>query len=481
MLDRVEDSPLYPLANPRSIALFGASNRGDSMGTSHLLSLLHLGFEGPLYPIHPTEKQVLGIKAYRDPGELPEVPDLALLVLPTRVVPEVLEACGKSGIRHAIVVSGGFREVGGEGVLLERRLKEIAARYRIRFLGPNCIGVANPHHRLNTTFFQFDGRAGYVGLASQSGSFVTQMFKFLDNMELGFSTAFSVGNEADVDIVDAMEYLGACPRTKVIALYIEGITRGRYFLETARSIVPHKPIVAFYAGGSGAGKRASFSHTGAMAGSDRVYDGAFRQCGIIRASSVTELFDFCWVLATQPRPRGARVIIQTHSGGPGAAAADACDRSGLQIPNLSSETKERLAPFVPPTGSLSNPVDMTYHKDPTHYFEELPRILLEDEGADMLLVYFLLPTQLVEQTLGRMGVPRDRIREETNKFIDEHAKAICALPGAHRKPLVGYTFRDLKERFILRLRSGGIPVFPEPARAARAMRALVEYARACGH
>ena len=475
MIQSIQDNPLYPFANPRSIALFGASNRVDAMGSNHLYALLDQGYKGPLYPIHPTQRQIMGLKAYRSVHDLPEIPDLALVVLPTRIVPEVMKECGEAGIRHMIVVAGGFREVGGEGLKLEQQIKKIAAQYGIRFLGPNCIGVSNPHRNLNTTFFQFDGLPGFIGLASQSGSFVTQMFRYLAAYGLGFSTAISVGNEADTDIVDAMTYLGACPHTRVVALYIEGIKRGKAFLETARAIVPHKPIVAFYSGGSEAGRRASFSHTGAMAGADHIYDGVFRQCGVIRADSITELFDLCWVLGSQPSPKGNRVVIQTHSGGPGGAAADACDRLGLTLPSLSGETLEKLSPIVPHTGSITNPVDMTYHKDPGHYFHALPKILVQERNADMLLIYLLLPIQIVEQTLSRMGLSLRQITQESHKLIDDQIESLALLAQTNGKPLVGYTFRDLNERLIQGLIDRGVPVFPEPQRAARALKALVDY------
>jgi acetyl-CoA synthetase (ADP-forming) len=286
MIGSTETSPLYPIANPKSIALFGASNNVTSMGTSLLNSVLDLGFEGEIYPIHPKENRVQNLKAYRSVLDLPNVPDLALIVLPTRIVSEAMDACGRKGIRHAIVISGGFKEVD-----LEKELVAVANKYGMRFLGPNCIGVANTRHKLNTTFMAFQGAPGFIGMASQSGSFVTQMFGYLSDYALGFSTAFSVGNEANIDIVDCMEYLGACPDTRVIALYIEGIRRGRAFVETARSIVPKKPIVALYVGGSEAGSRAGLSHTGALAGPDRLYEGIFRQSGVIRARSVTEMFD----------------------------------------------------------------------------------------------------------------------------------------------------------------------------------------------
>ena len=279
MIESIEASPLYPIVNPKSIAVFGASNSVTSMGTSLLDSVLDLGFEGEVYPIHQKENRVQNLKAYRSVLDLPNVPDLALIVLPTHIVSEAMDACGRKGIRHAIVISGGFKEVGGGGVNLEKELVEVANKYGMRFLGPNCIGVANPRHKLNTTFMAFQGAPGFVGMASQSGSFVTQMFGYLSDYGLGFSTAISVGNEANIDIVDCMEYLGACPDTRVIALYIEGIQRGRAFVETARSIVPKKPIVALYVGGSEAGSRASLSHTGALAGPESV-KGKIPQDGI---------------------------------------------------------------------------------------------------------------------------------------------------------------------------------------------------------
>jgi acetyl-CoA synthetase (ADP-forming) len=406
---------------------------------------------------------------------LPEIPDLAIMVLPTRIVPRTLEECGEKGIKHAIVVSGGFKEVGGQGPDLEKKIIEIAERYGICFLGPNCIGVANPHHKLNTTFFQHEGPPGFIGLASQSGSLVTQMFNYLAGYGIGFSTAFSVGNEANVDIIDCMEYLGACPNTKVIGLYIEGIIRGRAFIKTARAIVPEKPIVALYVGGSEAGKRAGFSHTGAMAGADRLYDGMFCQSGIIRAQSVTELFDFCWALGSLPKPRGQRVVIQTHSGGPGVAAADSCGRAGLELPSLSEETIEKLGAFIPHTGSINNPVDLTFTKNPMDYFSVIPKALLEDDNTHILLMYLLMPAHTVKRALAQMGLPVEQIEEQNARLIDAQVESIARLSEAHDKPVVGYTFRSLKEHFIRELLERGVPVFPGPERAARAIKSLVRY------
>jgi len=296
---------------------------------------------------------------------------------------------------------------------------------------------------------------------------------------LGFSEAISVGNEADTDIVDCLEYLAACPHTRVIALYIETIRRGRSFLETARTITPQKPIVALYVGGSDAGKRAGLSHTGAMAGPDRLYDGVFRQSGIIRARSIEELFDFSWVLGACPAPKGNNVIIQTHSGGPGVAAADACGRVGLELPPLSSATRDKLAPFLPPTASMNNPVDLTFTKDPLDYFHAIPGVLLEGQAADGLMVYFLMPTRTVRSALQSLGFSEDQVLEQGEKIIEQQSDAIAGLPGKYHKPVIGYSVRTRDDLFIAKLQDKGIPVLGSPERGARAMGALVRYARWC--
>ena len=476
MLKSIQESPLHRIANARSMAFFGASNNIGSMGTHLLMTVLAGGFKGKIYPVHRKETLVQDLKAYAHVADLPEVPDLAVIVLPTSVVNQTLSECGRKGIKQAVVVSGGFKEVGDQGAELERSLKKIAAEYGMKILGPNCLGVANLHRNINTTFIPNEGAPGFVGLASQSGSFVTQMFEYLSGFGLGFSTAFSVGNEAILDIVDCLEYLGACPHTKVIALYIEGIRRGRAFMEAARAIVPHKPIVAFYVGGSKAGKAAGFSHTGAMAGPDEIYDGMFRQAGIIRAGSVEEMFDFCWALGALPAPRGNRVVIQTHSGGPGAAAADACGRAGLKLSTLSEETLKKLAPFIPSTGSMGNPVDLTFSKNHGAFFSDIPDILLAEEDADVLLVYLLSPQRVVERVLKGMGLTGEAVGEQALKVIQSNAEQFAQRLKTQQKPVVGYTFHRSDARIMNEAIARGLPVFQGAERAARAIAALVAYA-----
>ena len=478
MITTISKSPLYKIARPESIAFFGGSNNFSSMGSGILNTILIDGFEGKIFPVHPKEKTVLNLKAYAHVSEIPEVPDMAFIVLPTKIVIPTLKACGEKGIRHAVIVTAGFSEVGQEGAARQEELLSIARKYNIRFTGPNCIGVVNSHLKLNATFLPSQGRSGFIGMASQSGSFITQMFDYLDTrFGQGFSTGFSLGNEANIDLVDCVEYLGACPDTRVIALYIESIRRGREFIEAARAVAKSKPIVAFYAGGSETGKRACLSHTGSLAGPDRLYDGVFRQSGIIRAHSVEELFDFCYALGSSPLPKGNRTVIQTHSGGPGAAAADACERSGIDLPPLSSYTLEKLGEFVPHTGSVNNPVDLTFTKNPLDFFHAIPDILLGEKGADSMLIYFLATSAMVHRALTALGVPGDEIDAQVDKIVDDQCRSVAALVKAHEKPVLGFSFLTRENPFISGLQDKGVPVLPSPERAAKALGALVDYTR----
>ncbi len=473
----ITDLPLYKIANPDSIAILGASNQFQSMGTIVLSVIQGLGYKGMIYPVHPKEETVLGLKAYQLVEDLPEVPDLAIIVLPTRIVVEAMEACGKKGIRHAIVVSGGFGEAGETGISMQKQLQETAERHGIRFIGPNCIGAVNPHHNFNATFLSYSQKPGFIGMASQSGSFITQMFDYLKLFGLGFSTGFSVGNESDIDIIDCMEYLALCPHTKVIGLYIEGIRRGREFVKAARRISQKKPIVAYYAGGTDAGKKAGFSHTGSMAGPDKVYDGVFRQCGIVRAYSIEELYDFCWCLGAVPLPAGNRVLVQTHSGGPGAVAADACDRAGLVLPPLSANTREKLADYVPHTASMNNPVDLTFTRNPQDYIDAIPRLLVQEENVDTVLMYMMTPSATIQRAMEAMGIEKEQAVKETERFIDDQSRSLGDFIAASQKTFLGFSYSMGENRFVRGLYNAGVPVLPSPTRAARALWAMVEYSR----
>lgn len=473
---RFEDHPLYGIMHPRSIAFWGASNNPTGMGSVQLAQLLSLGFEGPVYPMHPREETVAGLPAYAHLKDVPGPVDLAVFVLPTRVVPDILEECGKAGVKRAVIVTAGFAEIGPEGKELQRRVVEIADTYGIHFVGPNCIGVVNPYVKLNTTFFPYDATPGFIGMASQSGSFITQMFVHLAKFGLGFSQGFSVGNEAMTDITDCIEYLGECPNTKVIALYIESIRRGREFFRVARSVSKKKPIVAYYVGGSESGKKAALSHTGALAGPDQLYDGIFKQSGIVRASTIEELFDLCYVLGSQPVPSGNRIAVLTHSGGPGAAAADAAERSGLRLAQFSPGTIEALSAHVPHTASVANPVDLTFNRNPNDYMQTLPHILLQDEASDLLFIYLLIPVRRVVQTIESTGMAPGKAEELARDFIASQCDSMARIAAESGKPVVGASFCPRTEPFIRELQDRGVPVLPSPERAVKALAGLAKYA-----
>ena len=357
------------------------------MGTLQALSILKDGWQGKFYPIHPTEKTVLGHKAYASPLDLPEVPDLAMLVVPTDQVIPVLEDFAKIGTKRAIIVSAGFKETGAAGRALEERIKEIAAASGMRLLGPNCVGIVNTAISLNVTVAALDSRPGYLGLASQSGTYVTQTLAYLQERGIRFSKAVSCGNEADIGLIDVLEYLGADEQTKAIILYIEGIRDGRRFIETARRITPLKPVLAQYVGGSAAGARAGLSHTGALAGPDILYEGIFQQAGIIRCHSIEDLYAHGWVHATQPRLRGNRLAVVTNSGGPGTAVSHHADQEGMTVPRFSDALQAKIRPLIPPHASGANPVDVTFHLDMQLLSVTIPELIMESGEADGLVLH----------------------------------------------------------------------------------------------
>jgi len=477
-MQTIQNSPLYHITHPNHVVVIGASNNMLTMGTPLLNNMLSLGFKGTVYPVHPKLREVLGLKAYSNIKDIPVVPDLALIVVPTRIVSQVLQACGEKGIRHAIIVSGGFRESGENGMHRERELVEIAKHYGIRFIGPNCLGVVNPFHQFNSTISHYNASMeGFIGMVSQSGSFITQIFVHLEKFGLGFSQGLSIGNQADIDMADCVEYLGACERTKVIGLYVEGLTRPKKFIRIAKEVSKNKPIVAMYVGGTEAGSRASLSHTGALSGSDAIYKGVFRQCGIVRAYSIEELFDFCWALGTQPLMQGNRVVVFTHSGGPGAAAADAADRAGLKLPPLSAETKEKLRNLVPHTGSINNPIDLTFTRNIENLMVHIPRALLEDEDLNGILMYFLTLTETYKRLLDKVESPPFNTIEEYEEYMCGLYLRFVKLVKSHNKPLLGSSFLMRNERLIGELEDLGIPILPSPERSARAMGALYRYSK----
>jgi acetyltransferase len=462
--------------NPRSVAVVGANNNPMKMGTMQALSIVKGGYRGRFYPVHPREKTVLGHQAYPSVSDLPEVPDLVMLVVPNDQVISLVDQFGAIGTRYAAVITAGFRESGAAGRLMEEQLKKTASHHGLRFLGPNCMGIINSQIALNLTVMPNPGEPGKLGMASQSGSYVTQSLSYLRRKGFRFSKAVSVGNEADIDIVDALEYLGEDDETGAIALYLEGIRDGARFIEVARKITPRKPVIAQYVGGTDAGARAGASHTGSMAGPDYLYDGVFKQAGIIRAASVEDLYAHGWTLANLPPLRGKRVAVVTNSGGPGTAIADTCARGGLEIPGFSESLQEEIRPYMPDHAASSNPVDLTFHLDAQVLSTVIPGIVAKSGEVDGIIIHGAMSHGYLRDIYPHIREMAGNISlEALLKQFGQNLNDTVSLPWRYDIPLVISSFFGNSDNYTVAYREKGVPVFDSPEKAAHAMLALLRH------
>ena len=444
--------------NPRSVAVVGATNRPGSVGLAVFRNILNVGFQGVLYPVNPRAKSVQSVKAYPQLADIPDAVDLAVIIVPAEIVCTVLEEAGQKGVKGVIVISAGFKEVGGRGVGLENRLKEVVEKYGICLVGPNCLGLINndKNVRLNASFATKMPKAGNIAFISQSGALCTAVLDYAEGRGVGFSKFISFGNKADVNEVDFLRYLKDDPDTDVILMYLEDITNGREFLETAREITweTQKPMLAIKSGRSAEGALAAASHTGSLAGSDNAYDAIFYQTGIQRVEGIDGLFNYAIAFAKQPVPKGNRIAIVTNAGGPGIMATDAAIRHNLKIANLSEETRQKLKQVLPPTASIQNPVDVI--GDATHErYEAAIRDVLLDENVDGAIV-ILAPQAMTDIRETAEIVPR------VVKDIDK--PVLCSFMG----------IVDVSEG-IRYLEEHGIPNYAFPEAAVRSMASMVFY------
>ncbi|PKN62480.1 MAG: acyl-CoA synthetase [Deltaproteobacteria bacterium HGW-Deltaproteobacteria-15] len=444
---------------PKSIAVVGASNRTGSLGLSVFRNLIDASYQGILYPVNPKARSIQGVKAYKTLTDIPDEVEMAVLIVPPEHVENVVKESAKKGVKGCIVITAGFKEVGGKGVELERRVKSIAREHGIRLLGPNCLGAANTNKdvRMNASFARGMPQPGNIAFVSQSGAMCVAILDYAAGRHMGFSKFVSIGNKADIDEVDLLRYLRDDEDTKVIIMYIEDITDGHSFIEVAREITlkAGKPIFALKVGRSPEGARAAASHTGSMAGSDSAYDAIFMQGGIQRVEGVRELFNYALAFSTQPLPKGNRVAIVTNSGGPGIMATDTLIRPGIELADFTEETREKLKESLPPTASIHNPVDVIGDADAKRY-ESAIRYSLEDENVDGAIV-ILTPTAAAEILVTAQIVPR--VARDIKKPI------LCAFMG-----LV-----DVSEG-IEYLSQNSIPNFSFPEEASRTMVAMIQYA-----
>ncbi len=349
---------LHPLFNARSVAVFGASEREDSVAGILFRNLRKSGYRGEVYPVNPKHETVFGDRCYASAGELPATPELALIATPAPTVAQIMEECGKRGIRHAIVLTAGFREVGAKGAALEEAVKAVAKKYGIRFIGPNCLGIQRPAIGLNATFSQGATLAGDLALVSQSGALCTAMLDWAETNGIGFSSVISTGASADLDFGEILDYLAYDTQTRGILLYIEGIRDARRFMSALRAAARFKPIVMVKVGRHATGAKAAQSHTGALVGSDAVFDALVRRAGVVRVNTILQLFASARALSTHIKPTGNRLAIVTNGGGPGVMATDLAVDMGLRMAELSATSIETLNAVLPANWSHANPLDI---------------------------------------------------------------------------------------------------------------------------
>lgn len=370
---------------PNGVAVVGASRDPQKLGHGVLRNLIEHRYPGPIYPINRASDEVMGLKAYPSIADAPDPLDLAVIVVPVQYVEAELEAAGKRGVKAAIIVSGGFREVGPEGAAREESVRRLAAQYGMLLLGPNCIGTIDTHTPLNTTFVTGIPHEGEIAFVSQSGAIAAAIIDWARGSGVGFSRIVSLGNQAGVTEAEMLAAIGWDGWTKVTTLYMEGVSDGHQFIEAASEVARHMPVVAIKAGRSAGGAKAVASHTGALAGDEAAYDAAFRRAGVQRAHTLEEMLDWARALAWQPLPPGNRVAILTNAGGPGVLALDALEEVGLQLAPLSDETRDYLRKRVFPAASVSNPVDILAGSGPATYAVCLDA-LLADPTVDAVVV-----------------------------------------------------------------------------------------------
>ena len=449
--------------SPKTVAIIGASREEKSAGQGILKSLLHGGvfanetnvpFKGKVFPVNPNADEILGQKCYHSITDIKEEIDLAVIVVPAKIVPSVMKSCAEKKVKGAIIISAGFSEIGQQGKEIENEVLEIAKKAKIRLIGPNCLGLMRPPV-INASFGPCMPLSEDVAFFSQSGALIDSVIDWSLDENYGFSAVVSMGNKIDVDIPELLLWAEKDPKTKAIALYIEGLKDGKRFMEVAKRVSRKKPIVALKAGRSAAGMKAVSSHTGSMAGEYNVYKAAFRQAGVHLAESVDELFEMAEALAKQP-PCDNRIAIITNGGGAGVLCADHCEELGITLAELSETTLKRLdnSGKMHPAYSRKNPLDLVGDALHDRYVESINAILEQKDVAGLIVI----------QTLQTM----------TETMLDAEAviKARKKFPG---KPIItSYMGGRFTRKAVDLLEANNVPDFNVPYKAAKAMKALID-------
>ena len=445
---------LDAIFQPHTVALIGATSREGSVGQAVLANLLSSSSGQRIYPVNPKYREILGRPAFASIAKVPEAVDLAIIVTPARTVPGLVRECVDAKVRSTVVISAGFREHGKEGAALESQIREVLRGGRLRLVGPNCLGIMNPLSGLNATFAQTMARPGNVAFLSQSGALLTAILGWSLTEHVGFSAIASTGSMLDVGWGDLIDYFGDDPHTQSILIYMESIGDARSFVSAAREVAMKKPIIVIKAGRTEAASKAAASHTGAMTGSDEVFDAALRRCGVLRVRTISDLFDMAEVLSKQPRPRGPRLMILTNAGGPGVLATDTLIANGGELAVLSEDSLQSLDRLLPPQWSHGNPIDILGDADPERYSRALDIAIRDPSGDGVLAV--LAPQRMTDPA---------RVAEQFRPYIGQAGKPLFAswMGG-----------KEVEEGKAI-LGSYGIPTFAYPEKAVRAFNYMWRY------
>ena len=452
VVTRQDDKTMLEMfTNPNGVAVVGASASPDKLGFAVLNNIIQYGYEGSIYPINPKASEILGLPAYPSLTEVPGQVDMAVILVPAKAVPAVMEEAGKKGVKGAVIITAGFRETGREGKALEQQVVDIAQKYGIRIVGPNVLGIIDTITPLNASFAAGMPRRGHIAFMSQSGALCTSVLDMALGQGIGFSRFYSIGNKADLNEIDFLRAWAADPETSVIVGYLEGISNGQEFMKVAREVTRQKPIVAIKSGTTSAGSKAASSHTGTLAGSEKAYDAAFKQVGIIRAGSVQDLFDLSQAFSRQPLPKSDAVAVITNAGGPGIMASDAIERAGMRLAQLSPETQQVLRAALPAAASVANPIDVLGDAPAGRYALAI-EWALKDPNVGMVLVV---------------------LTPQTSTQIPETATALGELAKGQDKPVFAAFMGDLAIRpGVEILTEFSVPNYQVPERAVAAMNSM---------
>jgi 3-hydroxypropionyl-CoA synthetase (ADP-forming) len=448
---------------PESIAILGASSTPGKIGYEVLKNIVDSGYEGSVYPINIKDGEILGLTTYKSISDVPDSPDLAVYALPSKYAPYTMSECGEAGVKGMVMISGGFKELNGEGAELEKKTVEIAKKYGIRIIGPNCVGILSLSAKFDT-FFQpryamERPEAGNISVLTQSGTFGLSILECFREDHLGVSKFISYGNKSDVDELDMLRYLESDPETDIIVFYVEGLGKGKEFMELALRIGAQKPIVMLKAGRTLKGAAAAKSHTGSLAGDDAVFSGAMRQSGVILVCDIDEIVDVVKILSMQPLPKGPNVAMITNGVGPSVIAADEIELAkNVSLSELSESTISQLKEHLPDYCVFSNPLDITGSATAQWYKHSI-EIVKQDENVDILMPFFVFQDAPLSESI-----------VELQEYMDE-------LNGRDKPMLCVSLGGEFTKKQITQFQKNKIPCVPTPRRAVFALDRIAWYSK----